>query len=111
MLTIFHGSEARDRDTLIQDVAQDVARALRMDLSPAVANMCVAELRGYLRSRALCEAQTQVRRSAAEVRLSPEGERELIAAVLERAVHLVIRDLMVCPVVSIPTPHVETRAA
>jgi hypothetical protein len=111
MLTLFRGSEDFDRESLIQEVAKEVAHAARANLKPTAANMNVAELRGYLRTRAAREAREQVHRSMAEVRLPQEFEPEVTAAVLERAVHLIIRDLLVSPIVSIPAPHVQTRAA
>jgi hypothetical protein len=111
MLTLFTGTQVRDRESLIQDIAKDVARITLGRLKPTTSNMNVAELRGYLRTRAASEARTQVRRSIVELRLQPEREAELTAAVLERAVHLMIRDLFVQPVVSIPAPHVRLRIA
>jgi hypothetical protein len=111
MLTKFRGSGGSERESQIQDIAKKVACATRGNLIPTVANMNVAELRGYLRTRAAREAREQVRHSIAEVRLPKGCEAELTAAVLERAVHLIIRDLFVCPIVSIPAPHIHTRAA
>ncbi|MCI0331602.1 MAG: hypothetical protein L0228_00065 [Planctomycetes bacterium] len=73
--------------------------------------MNVAELRGYVRTRATRIARAHVRRSIAELCLRREREADLTAAVLERAVHLVIRNLTVQPVVSIPSPHVRMRIA
>jgi hypothetical protein len=111
MLSIFRASVALDHDALIQNVVKEVARVTRLSLAPSAANMNVAELRGYLRTRVAREARIQVRHSVAQVRLPQETEAELTAVIVERAIHLVIRDLAVCPIVSIPTPHVQTRAA
>ena len=111
MLTLFKGTQVRDRESLIHDIAKNVAQATLLQLKPTTLNMNVAELRGYLRTRAASEARTQVRRSIVELHLKQEREADLTAAVLERAIHLVIRDLLVQPVVSIPTPHVRLRIA
>jgi hypothetical protein len=111
MFTIFRGSDAYDREALIQHLAKEVARVTRICLTPKAANMNADELRGYLRTRASREAREQVRHLIAEVRLPQEIEAKLTAAVLERAIHLMIRDLATCPVVAIPTPHVQSRAA
>jgi len=111
MLTRFNGTQVRDRETLIHDVAKNVARLTLRQLKPTTSNMNVAELRGYLRTRAAGEARTQVRQSIVEFRLQLEREADLATAVLERAVHLMIRDLFVQPVVSIPAAHVRLRIA
>ena len=111
MLTLFTGTQVRDRDALIHDIAKDVARLTLGQLKPTTSNMNVAELRGYLRTRAAGEARTQVRRSIGELRPRHECEADLTATVLERAIHLMIRDLFVQPVVSIPAPHVRLRIA
>jgi hypothetical protein len=111
MLTLFTGTQVRDDELLIQGIAKDVARVTLGQLKPTASHMNVAELRGYLRTRAAAEARTQVRRSIVELHLQQEREAELTAAVLERAIHLVIRDLFVQPVVSIPAPHVRLRIA
>jgi hypothetical protein len=73
--------------------------------------MSVAELRGYLRTRITREVREQVRCLIAQVRISDECEAALSAAVVELAIQLLIRDLQVSPVVAIPTPHVQSRAA
>ena len=111
MLTLFTGTQVRDREALIHDIAKDVARVTLGQLKATTSNMNVAELRGYLRTRAAAEARTQVRCSVVELRLQHEREADLLAAVLERAIHLMIRDLFVQPVVSIPAPHVRLRMA
>jgi hypothetical protein len=110
MLAIFRNHDD-ERDALVQDLAKKVARITRTGLKPEAANMNVAELRGYLRTRTAREAKEQVRRALVEVRMTVKSEAELTVAVAERAIHLVIRDLMVSPTVSIPLPHVQTRAA
>jgi hypothetical protein len=111
MFTLFQGADDQDRETLIQEIAKEVARRTERSLTAAAARMNVSELRGYLRTRAAREAREQVRSSLDKVRVPPGQEVEFTAAVVERAIHLVIRDVVACPIISIPTPHVQTRAA
>ena len=111
MLTLFTGNQVRDHESLIQGIAKDVARATLGQLWPTALHMIVAELRGYLRTRAATEARTQVRRSIVELHLPQDRAAALTAAVLERAIYLMIRDLFVQPVVAIPVPHVRLRNA
>jgi hypothetical protein len=111
MFTIFRGSQANDHEALIQDVAKEVARLTCMDLGPTTSTMNAAELRGYLRTRAARQAREQVRRTIAEVRLPQGRESEFTAAVLERAIHLMVRVPLASPIISIPAPHVQSRAA
>jgi hypothetical protein len=111
MLTLFTGIQVRERESLIHGIAKDVARVTLGQLKPTTSNMNVAELRGYLRTRAASEARTQVRLSIEQLRLQNLCEADLTTAALERAVHLMIRDLVVQPVASIPAPHVRLRIA
>jgi hypothetical protein len=111
MLTLFHPAKVQDGDNLVRDLAIEVAQIARTRLTTPVSGMSVAELRGYVRTRAAAVAKTQVRQATAERRLSHDNEHDMIAVVLERAIHLVIRDLLVQPVVSIPAPHVRLRIA
>jgi hypothetical protein len=108
MYTIFNGLHD---DAFFNQLAKEVALGTRLHLPPPAAGMNVAELRGYLRARLRSHAQEKVRQSVAQVHLPPQKVSELTAAVLERAIHLVIRDLFVNPIISIPTPHVSARAA
>lgn len=111
MVKIFRPVKPNVRETFIQDTAKSVANATGASLHSSVAKMSAAEQRGYLRSRVLREAREQVRQLIAQVRLTEQGEAELTAAVLERAVHLLMRDSTASPIAAIPTPHVRSRAA
>jgi hypothetical protein len=111
MLTLFRGSDSSDRDAVIQHFAKQVARAVRENLPPTTANMPAAELRGYVRARAAREAREQVRHSPTRVRESQTADPNLVAAIAERAAHLVIREHVTSPIISMPLPHVQTRAA
>lgn len=104
MLTLFTGNRVRDRDALTGEIARDVARQMSGQLNACVANMNAAELRGYVRARATSVASSRCRQWVGE-------DAELTAAVLEQAVHLIIRDLFVRPVVTVPSPHVRLRNA
>jgi hypothetical protein len=111
MLTLFTGSQVRDRDALVLDLAKTVARVTLGSVTEAASNMSVPELRGYVRALAASEARMQVRQAISASRLAHDAETNLTATVLERSVHLIIRELVTHPVVSIPIPHVALRAA
>jgi hypothetical protein len=104
MLTLFTGNQVRDRDALISEIAKDVARLLSGQLNANAAKMNVAELRGYVRARAASAVADHCRQWVRD-------DAELTAAVLDQTVHLVIRDLFVRPVVSVPSPHIRLRNA
>jgi hypothetical protein len=111
MLTLFTGTKVRDRDKLIHELAIHVATNTVRQLAPESVNMPTPELRGYIRSHALSKARAAVRRAVAERHCLATEEPALTAAVLERAIHFVIRDLTAPPVVAAPTPHIAARHA
>jgi CRISPR/Cas system-associated protein Csm6 len=110
MLTLFSSAAVRDGDALVQELAKEAARRTILQLSSAAANMNAAELRGYVRTRATAESTALVRSSIAKLGRS-EDNAQLTAAVVERAVHLVVREMLVQPVGCLPIPHVQSRAA
>jgi len=73
--------------------------------------MNAAELRGYVRAFAMGIARTVVQRTVVEHHWPQETENELHAAALERATHLVVREIATPTVVSLPLPHVRARSA
>jgi hypothetical protein len=99
------------RDTLVHDIADQVLPVVMRRLVSNTAAMSAAELRGYLRARAWNDVRAAVRRNVAERRGQFAQERELVTDVLERMVYLALREHFVPPVVSIPMPHVQLRAA
>ncbi len=80
-------------DDLARDVAQcsavDVVRALPVDMS----RMGVAELRGYVRARALRPARRHARTLATQAGLPAAVGEVLAIRALERTVQLVVRQL------------------
>lgn len=111
MLTLFTGTQVRSRDELVHTIAKEVGRITLGQLHPAASNMNVAELRGYLRSRAASNARSEVHNAVIEHRIPAARENDFAASVLDLAVHLMIRDLTSHPVVALPIPHVRMRAA
>ena len=109
-MTLFGGAAVRDRDALVQDLAKEAARRTILQLTSTASNMNVAELRGYVRTRAAAESATLVQNSTAKLGRG-EDVAQLTAAILDRAVHLVVRDMLVKPVGCLPIPHVQSRAA
>ena len=99
------------RDAVACDIAALCAAAVVERLSPDIAAMGVAELRGYIRARALPIVRSHVQKLVAEQRVASSQGNDLIAAALERTVHLALGDLYAPPVVAIPTPHVPMRTA
>lgn len=110
MLTLFKASEVRD-EALIQQIAKEVANAALQQFAPQLADLCPAELRGYLRARLSGEAKSRVRQAIAQSAVVSSNEAEFTTAVLERAIHLTIRDLAAPPVTQTPTVHIATRRA
>jgi hypothetical protein len=113
MLTVFKGGQATDDNwqSLIQAIAKNVCSETMTHLSSSTSTMQVAELRGYVRIRAASIAREHVRQAIAEHCMAPKLGTQLIAAVLERVVHLAVRSFFVAPISSVPTPHVQTRRA
>jgi hypothetical protein len=101
----------RHRDTLVHDIAEQVLPVVMRRFPSEPAAMSAAELRGYLRARAWNDVRAAVRRCLDERRGHSTPEAVLLADLLERTVHLAIREHLVPPVVSIPMPHVRLRAA
>jgi len=100
-----------DRDTLVHNIANAAARTTAEQLSHNTSKMSVAELRGYVRARALHAVRAQTFQAVAGRRLQRTKVDDLIAAALERTLHLLIRDFLAPPVATIPTPHVRLRIA
>jgi len=84
----------RPPDYLAREIAEasvaDVRQRLRAQASP----MNSAELRGYVRARALRSVRSHVRQRAAKHPQPILKADELIQAALERVVHIVVRQLL-----------------
>jgi hypothetical protein len=108
---VFKRAATRHRDALACHIAARCATAVMRQMRPDTAPMGAAELRGYVRARARSVVRTEVEPAVAHGRVSATEADDLIAAALERTVHLVIREIQTPPVVDIPAPHVPLRSA
>jgi len=97
----------RSAESLVHEVAERsiaaVGPRLRADVSP----MSAAELRGYVRARAVRTVRRQAERIASERGLTAAHSEQLVHQALERTTHLVARQLMMRPLVdvtSLPAP-------
>ncbi len=109
MLTLFTRSEVHRRwqESLVQEVARHVAIDSMPLMGPATGGMNPAELRGYVRSRVMGMVVEQASECIRDLRLRRRIEKGFTAAVLERVIHLVVRDLSSKPVRVLPQPHVR----
>ncbi len=86
---------------IVRDIAtQSVAEVERL-LSPASTQMSVAELRGYVRARAVRTVQRQTRLVSAKAGQESLLLSEVFTRALERTVYLVVRRQMTAS--TIPT--------
>lgn len=109
--SIFNHTTTCHDNALAHDIVAHSGAAVMQRLRCDIATMAAAELRGYIRARALSAVRGYVQQAVAERRLSPRQANDLIATALERTVHLVVRELQAPPIIAIPTPHVPLRAA
>jgi hypothetical protein len=111
MFKLIHRPEISDSDQLIHDIAERAARSTMCHLSTNTAAMSTAELRGYVRTRALRSVREQIFQSRCDYSSNLECADAFFQSVLERTVHLVAGKLLVPPVAAIPAPHVRLRIA
>ena len=109
--SVFKPATTLQPDALAHDIAARAAAAVTQHMCSHAALMGAAELRGYVRARALSVVRAGAQRAVAAGRLPATQCDDLIGSALERTVHAVIRELQSPPVVSIPTPHVPLRSA
>ena len=111
MFRLFQRHEICDRERLIREIARAAARDAVRRLGTDTATMSDAELRGYIRARAMNVVRAQIRHTKTGSSLQAARSNELVATILERTVHLVVSDLQVQPVTAIQAPHVRLRIA
>jgi hypothetical protein len=99
MFTLFKRPD--EEDQRIRDMAKIAAKWTRHELSSDISNMSPNELRGYVRARA-----ERVLRDRLTL-----NDCEFHAEILQRTVHIVIGELAIQPIVSLPMAHIERRAA
>ena len=113
--SVYHavGSSLRGKplDALVREVAEGSVAQVRNRLSPYAAAMGPAELRGYVRARASRPVREVARQILEHHHLQDTLLDELVLRAVERTVHLVVREQMVQPVITIPPAHVRRRAA
>jgi hypothetical protein len=107
---VFKRRAATWHGAFVADIAARCARAVAQQVTPNAMFMDVAELRGYLRARALPIVLACISQHAPD-RARSEPPPALVAAALERTIQLVVRDFRSLPIVAIPAPHVPRRAA
>ena len=96
---------------LIREIAQHSVAAVRRRLSDAVFTMSDAELRGYVRARALRPVRREAEQLAGEFGWRTGLNDPLVVNSLERTVHLVFHQLKTQPVVAPSAAHATLRAA
>jgi len=101
----------RQVDRLAREVAERSLEPARERLSRTVWAMSPAELRGYVRARATRPVRVHARQALAHHRMQDTLLDDLVQSVLERTVHLLVREFLVQPVVAMPAAHVRLRAA
>ncbi len=109
--TVFKRATACRRDALVCDIAARCAADVARHLRTSAKQMDAAQLRGYLRARSVSVVWSAVRQAIADGQLPGGQVRELVDSVVERTVHLVIRELQMPPVVAIPAAHLPMRSA
>jgi hypothetical protein len=98
-------------DALARQIAERIQTPVTNSLDSEASQMGMAELRGYVRARALRYILERVQPLAIEHNLPQSDVNELISAAIERTVHLVVNQFAVQPIVPMPAPHVRLRAA
>jgi hypothetical protein len=81
-------------DAVIRDLAAQSTTVARGRLHGGSNQLEASELRGYVRARAASVVRWLVRNATAEGRVPAAFADEVAARVLERAVHLVVREIM-----------------
>ncbi|MEX0612227.1 MAG: hypothetical protein WD738_13540 [Pirellulales bacterium] len=107
----FEHAKTCRRDALAHDIATRSMATVMRRLHADTATMTSAELRGYIRARALNAVQTEARKLIAARQVQLPHADELIAAALEQTVHIVVQNLLSPPVIAMPAPHLSIRSA
>jgi hypothetical protein len=97
-------------DEVVREVARRSTTEIRRRLSAAAANMSEAELRGYVRARAARPVRCEAERLATEQGWRTVLTDSLVASALERAVHQVVYQTRMQPVVATSAARATLRA-
>jgi len=111
LFSVFKPARICRRDAVAGDIAAQCVNAVTQRLGASTTEMGVPELRGYVRARAFAVVSAFVEQAVDEERVPSANEIALIATVLERTVHIIVRDLQSPPVITVPSPHVRLRVA
>jgi hypothetical protein len=98
-------------DGLIRELAERSVAPTRRRLRTECDRLDAAELRGYVRARGASLVRSQVQRLVVDGHLPSACADDVAERVVERTVHLVLRDIKKLPVVSVPLPLTLQRAA
>jgi hypothetical protein len=97
-------------DDVIREVARRSMTKIRRRLSAAADYMSEAELRGYVRARAARPVRDEAERLAREQGWQSVLTDALIESALERAMHQVVYQVRMQPVVATSAAHATLRA-
>jgi hypothetical protein len=98
------------RDTFAREIAERSVAATLEQLGPVVDQMGAAELRGYVRAQALPFVRDEATQLVSR-EWPADAFADLVAAALDQATHLVVQQLRLHPVTTMPAPHVRLRLA
>jgi hypothetical protein len=109
MFAIFRAEPIRNCDAVAHGISERCLKELRQQIGPSAAVMGAAELQGYLRAKAYPILQARIAAISASDHRSTADAQQLTAKVLERIVHLALKDFETPPVVLVAAPHVRLR--
>jgi hypothetical protein len=98
-------------DEVVREVARRSMTEIRRRMGAAVDTMSEAELRGYVRARAARPVRYEAERLATEQGWRAVLAESLVTSALERAVHQIVYQARMQPVVATSAAHATLRVA
>jgi hypothetical protein len=98
-------------DGFIRQIVEASLETSRRRIFNEATTMSAAELRGYLRARALLSVRYQTQRVAAANQLNDKVAEQLVERALERTVNLLLREFTQQPPLILPIYEAPRRAA
>jgi hypothetical protein len=98
------------RDTFAREIAERSVAATLAQLSPIAERMSAPEQRGYVRAHALPFIRDEATQLVSR-EWPADAFADLVATALEQATHLVIQQLKLHPIITMPAAHVRLRLA
>ena len=98
-------------DRLVHEVVDRSIARVRKRLSRSADAMGPAELRGYIRARAVRPVRCEAQQICTRYLLPDSSLNDVVHRALERTVHLLVCEAAAPPVVRMPAAHVRQRAA